>query len=219
LGESSIGIGVQGSSSNGYGVYGTSQQRAGVRGHSIDDVGVIGTCGDVLGLPGPTVPNLDNRAGVFGTSDARNGVIGTSTSGVGVVGLSANYVGIVVSLKVPDRKGSFDDVVLGYDSTLRVSLDMMIHHTRADSQGVKRALIVADMPFLTYQLSVEEAPASGSTRHPCFNLLSWGIAQLMKRGKLVPALTAQFRNSFKQASFPRKRARAIGLLNGADLLQ
>src|SRR5204863_8805386 len=47
-------------------------------------------------------------------------------------------------------------VVLGYDTTLPVTLDMMIHHTRAVSRGAKRALIVADMPFLTYQLSVEE---------------------------------------------------------------
>ena len=48
-------------------------------------------------------------------------------------------------------------VVLGYDTTLPVTLDMMIHHTRAVSRGAKRALIVADMPFLTYQLNVEEA--------------------------------------------------------------
>jgi len=48
-------------------------------------------------------------------------------------------------------------VVLGFDNTLPVTLDMMIHHTRAVSHGAKRALIVADMPFLTYQLSVEEA--------------------------------------------------------------
>jgi len=48
-------------------------------------------------------------------------------------------------------------VVLGYDNTLPVTLDMIIHHTSAVSRGAKRALIVADMPFLTYQLSMEEA--------------------------------------------------------------
>src|SRR6516225_7982728 len=48
-------------------------------------------------------------------------------------------------------------VVLGFDNTLPVTLEMMIHHTSAVSRGVKRALIVADMPFLTYQLSVEDA--------------------------------------------------------------
>ena len=48
-------------------------------------------------------------------------------------------------------------VVLGYENTLPVTLDMMIHHTMAVSHGAKRSLIVADMPFLTYQLSIEEA--------------------------------------------------------------
>src|SRR5215831_13168338 len=48
-------------------------------------------------------------------------------------------------------------VVLGYDNTLPVTLDMIIHHTRAVSRGAKRALIVADLPFLTYQLSMEDA--------------------------------------------------------------
>ena len=48
-------------------------------------------------------------------------------------------------------------VVLGYDTTLPVTLDMMIHHTAAVSRGAKRALIIADMPFLTFQLSLEEA--------------------------------------------------------------
>ena len=48
-------------------------------------------------------------------------------------------------------------VVLGFETTLPVTLDMMIHHTSAVSRGVKRALIVADMPFLTFQLSLEEA--------------------------------------------------------------
>src|SRR5215831_18257750 len=48
-------------------------------------------------------------------------------------------------------------VVLGFDTTLPVTLDMMIHHTAAVSRGAKRALIIADMPFLSYQLSTEEA--------------------------------------------------------------
>src|SRR5215470_18902877 len=48
-------------------------------------------------------------------------------------------------------------VVLGYDNTLPVTLDMIIHHTSAVSRGAKHALIVADMPFLTYQLGMEEA--------------------------------------------------------------
>jgi len=48
-------------------------------------------------------------------------------------------------------------VVLGFESTIPVTLDMMIHHTRAVSRGATRALIVADMPFLTYQISADEA--------------------------------------------------------------
>jgi len=48
-------------------------------------------------------------------------------------------------------------VVLGYDTTLPVTLEMMIHHTAAVRRGAYHALIVADMPFLTYQLSAEEA--------------------------------------------------------------
>src|SRR5688572_32119592 len=48
-------------------------------------------------------------------------------------------------------------VVLGHDSTLPVTLDDMVHHTRAVTRGAERALVVADMPFLTYQVSVAEA--------------------------------------------------------------
>lgn len=48
-------------------------------------------------------------------------------------------------------------VVMGCDSTLPVTMDIMVHHTRAVARGVARALVVADMPFLTYQVSAEEA--------------------------------------------------------------
>ena len=48
-------------------------------------------------------------------------------------------------------------VVLGYEHTLPVTLDDMLHHTRAVARGASRALVVADMPFMSYQVSVEEA--------------------------------------------------------------
>ncbi len=48
-------------------------------------------------------------------------------------------------------------VILGHETTLPVTLDAMIHHTRAVANGAKRALVVADMPFLTYQVNAEEA--------------------------------------------------------------
>ena len=48
-------------------------------------------------------------------------------------------------------------VIMGCETTLPVTLDAMVHHTRAVTRGVHRALVVADMPFLTYQISVAEA--------------------------------------------------------------
>src|SRR5437667_7624627 len=49
------------------------------------------------------------------------------------------------------------NVILGLDTTIPVTLDAMIHHTRAVTRGTNRALVVADMPFLTYQVSPEQA--------------------------------------------------------------
>ena len=48
-------------------------------------------------------------------------------------------------------------MILGLDTTIPVSLDAVLHHTRAVTHGASRALVVADMPFLTYQVSAEEA--------------------------------------------------------------
>jgi 3-methyl-2-oxobutanoate hydroxymethyltransferase len=48
-------------------------------------------------------------------------------------------------------------VVLGYENTLPVTMDEMLHHCRAVARGAKSALLVGDMPFMSYQVSVEEA--------------------------------------------------------------
>jgi 3-methyl-2-oxobutanoate hydroxymethyltransferase len=48
-------------------------------------------------------------------------------------------------------------VVLGYDSTLPVTMEDMLHHTKAVSRAVSSAMVIGDMPFLSYQCSVDQA--------------------------------------------------------------
>lgn len=52
---------------------------------------------------------------------------------------------------------SLGNVVLGYDSTIPVTLEDMIHHTKAVKRGAKNTFIVTDMPFMTYHTSIPEA--------------------------------------------------------------
>ena len=69
--------------------------------------------------------------------------------------------------RILDRSGidvilvgdSLGMVVLGRDTTLPVTMDEMIHHTRAVTRGVSRALVTGDMPFLSYH----ESPAQAMT--------------------------------------------------------
>ncbi len=58
------------------------------------------------------------------------------------------------SILVGDSLGM---VVLGYENTLPVSMEEMLHHARAVSRGTKSALLIGDMPFMSYQVSTEEA--------------------------------------------------------------
>lgn len=60
----------------------------------------------------------------------------------------------VNSILVGDSLGN---VVLGYDDTISVTLDDMIHHGKAVCRGAKNALVIVDMPFMSYQISVEQA--------------------------------------------------------------
>jgi 3-methyl-2-oxobutanoate hydroxymethyltransferase len=52
---------------------------------------------------------------------------------------------------------SLSNVFQGNETTLPVTMDEMIYHTKAVSKGVKRAMIVVDMPFMSYQLNIDEA--------------------------------------------------------------
>ncbi len=54
-------------------------------------------------------------------------------------------------------------VMLGYESTIPVTMDEMLHHTRAVVRGARKALVVGDMPFMTYHISVPDA-LSNATR-------------------------------------------------------
>jgi 3-methyl-2-oxobutanoate hydroxymethyltransferase len=48
-------------------------------------------------------------------------------------------------------------VVLGYESTIPVTMDDMLHHTKAVVRGTKQAMVIGDMPFMTYHISVDDA--------------------------------------------------------------
>jgi len=48
-------------------------------------------------------------------------------------------------------------VVLGYESTIPVTIEEMLHHTKAVVRGTKQAMVIGDMPFMTYHISVDDA--------------------------------------------------------------
>ncbi len=60
----------------------------------------------------------------------------------------------VDSILVGDSLGM---VMLGYDSTVQVTMDEMIHHSKAVTRGAKHAFVIGDMPFMSYQTSDEDA--------------------------------------------------------------
>lgn len=71
----------------------------------------------------------------------------------------------VVTARLVDEAGipiilvgdSLGMVVLGYENTIPVTLDDILHHTRAVVRGSRNALVVADMPFMTYHTSIAQA--------------------------------------------------------------
>lgn len=65
-------------------------------------------------------------------------------------------------------------VQLGYENTLAVTMDDMVHHTAAVVRGTKNAMVVADMPFLSYHISIEESVRNAG------RLIQEGGAQAVK---------------------------------------
>ena len=87
-----------------------------------------------------------------------------------------------VTAKMVDEAGvplilvgdSLGMVMLGYESTIPVTMEEMIHHTKAVVRGAKKALIVGDMPFMTYHVSVSDA------LHNAARFIQEGGAQVVK---------------------------------------
>ena len=65
-------------------------------------------------------------------------------------------------------------VVLGYESTIPVTMEEMLHHTKAVVRGTKQAMIIGDMPFMTYHLSISDA------LHNAARFIQEGGAQAVK---------------------------------------
>ena len=65
-------------------------------------------------------------------------------------------------------------VMLGYENTLPVTLDEMLHHTKAVARGTKNSLVVADMPFMSYEIEAQEAVDNAGV------LIKEGAAQAVK---------------------------------------
>ncbi|MDR1578650.1 MAG: 3-methyl-2-oxobutanoate hydroxymethyltransferase [Deltaproteobacteria bacterium] len=77
----------------------------------------------------------------------------------------------VDSILVGDSLGN---VILGYPDTISVTMEDIIHHTKAVARGAQNALVVADMPFMSYQVSVPQAVENAG------RLLKEGRAQAVK---------------------------------------
>jgi 3-methyl-2-oxobutanoate hydroxymethyltransferase len=87
-----------------------------------------------------------------------------------------------VTAKMVDEAGmplilvgdSLGMVMLGYESTIPVTMEEMIHHTKAVVRGARKALIIGDMPFMTYHVSVSDA------LHNAARFIQEGGAQAVK---------------------------------------
>lgn len=118
-------------------------------------------------------------------------------------------------------------VALGYDTTLPLTLDEILHHTKAVRRGVKNALVVCDLPFMTYQESVAQAMHSAGRvlketgaqavklegGHPAMletvNRLTQVGIPVMAHVGLTPQSVHQFGGFRKQGTTPEAAERIV----------
>ncbi len=107
----------------------------------------------VAPAPAGTTPRKKNTTSLFRQKKERDEPITMLTAYDYPTALAEDRAG-VDSILVGDSLGM---VVLGYENTLSVTMEDMLHHARAVSRGAKYALLIGDMPFMSYQVSTEEA--------------------------------------------------------------
>ncbi len=121
-----------------------------------------------------------------------------------VLGSLADTAGADIIL-VGDSVGN---TVLGYSSTLPVSLEQMVHHTSATRRGVTRALLVADLPFGAYQVSTEQAV------HAAVELVKAGAQAIKLEGPYAEAITEIIRAGIPVMGHVGMTPQSINLYGG-----
>jgi len=124
-------------------------------------------------------------------------------------------------------------VVLGYETTIPVTMEDMLHHCKAVARGAKRALLIGDMPFMSYQVSTAEAVKNagrflqeagmdavklegGREREECVRRIAEAGIPVMGHLGLTPQSVNQFGGFFPQGMAARSAKR---LFEDAHILQ
>lgn len=114
----------------------------------------------------------------------------------------------VDSILVGDSLGM---VMLGYESTLKVTMEDMIHHTKAVVRGAKDAMVIADLPFLSYHISPEDAVRNAG------RLIQEGGAQAVKLEggrEVIPVIEAIIRAQIPVVGHLGLTPQSVNILGG-----
>lgn len=104
---------------------------------------------------------------------------------------------------------SLGQVVLGYDTTIPVTMEEMLHHCRAVARGARRALLVGDMPFMSYQASVSDGLRSAGRF-----LKEGGVHAVKIEGPQVELATAMARSGIPVMAHLGLTPQSVHLLGG-----